>query len=253
MVNFITYDDAEVFPGPRLNVVLGPNGTGKSTLTHAICLACAGKTSTVGRSSDLSQFVKKGKESAKLSYVEIDMLKRVTHDTCSMHCTPMRLFTPLRAENCRHDFPPHLLRCTPRSLFPSRPQGEVTTIRRDLKVTDNTSKWYLNGKMSTAAAVKSLMSELNIDVDNLCSFMAQDKVGNFTLQTPKQILQTTLQSIQDPRESKTLFDIQTGLANQEAHKLEQKRLLEAKVEEMNKTQRQIDDLAPEVRKSCSTQ
>ena len=50
MVNFITYDEAEVFPGPRLNVVLGPNGTGKSTLTHAICLACAGKTSTVGRS-----------------------------------------------------------------------------------------------------------------------------------------------------------------------------------------------------------
>ena len=77
MVNFITYDEAEVFPGPRLNVVLGPNGSGKSTLTHAICLACAGKTATAGRSGDLSQFVKKGKESEKLSYVEIDVLKRV--------------------------------------------------------------------------------------------------------------------------------------------------------------------------------
>ena len=26
MVNFLTYDDGEVFPGPRLNVILGPNG-----------------------------------------------------------------------------------------------------------------------------------------------------------------------------------------------------------------------------------
>jgi hypothetical protein len=28
MLNFLTYDEAEVFPGPRLNVLLGPNGTG---------------------------------------------------------------------------------------------------------------------------------------------------------------------------------------------------------------------------------
>ena len=27
MVNFLTYDDGEVFPGPRLNVILGPNGS----------------------------------------------------------------------------------------------------------------------------------------------------------------------------------------------------------------------------------
>lgn len=49
MVNFLTYDDGEVFPGPRLNVILGPNGTGKSTVTHAICLVCGGSPATVGK------------------------------------------------------------------------------------------------------------------------------------------------------------------------------------------------------------
>ena len=49
MHNFLTFDDCEVFPGPRLNVILGPNGTGKSTVTHAICLACCGSPATVGR------------------------------------------------------------------------------------------------------------------------------------------------------------------------------------------------------------
>lgn len=38
LVNFVTYAHVEFFPGPRLNMVIGPNGTGKSTLVCAICL-----------------------------------------------------------------------------------------------------------------------------------------------------------------------------------------------------------------------
>ena len=49
MHNFLTFDDCEVFPGPRLNVILGPNGTGKSSVTHAICLACCGSPATVSK------------------------------------------------------------------------------------------------------------------------------------------------------------------------------------------------------------
>lgn len=52
MLNFLTYDECEVFPGPKLNVVIGPNGTGKSTLTHAICLACGGSTGDVGEENE---------------------------------------------------------------------------------------------------------------------------------------------------------------------------------------------------------
>lgn len=38
VTNFVTYKSAEFFPGPKLNMVIGPNGTGKSTLVCAICL-----------------------------------------------------------------------------------------------------------------------------------------------------------------------------------------------------------------------
>ena len=38
LANFVTYTSAEFFPGPKLNMVIGPNGTGKSTLVCAICL-----------------------------------------------------------------------------------------------------------------------------------------------------------------------------------------------------------------------
>lgn len=36
--NFVTYTAAEFHPGPSLNMVIGPNGNGKSTLVCAICL-----------------------------------------------------------------------------------------------------------------------------------------------------------------------------------------------------------------------
>ena len=38
LTNFVTYTSAEFFPGPNLNMIIGPNGTGKSTLVCAICL-----------------------------------------------------------------------------------------------------------------------------------------------------------------------------------------------------------------------
>ena len=36
--NFVTYDYVEFRPGPYLNMILGPNGTGKSSIACAICL-----------------------------------------------------------------------------------------------------------------------------------------------------------------------------------------------------------------------
>lgn len=36
--DFVTYTSAEFNLGPSLNMIIGPNGTGKSTLVCAICL-----------------------------------------------------------------------------------------------------------------------------------------------------------------------------------------------------------------------
>jgi chromosome segregation ATPase len=36
--NFMTYDHIEFRPGPHLNMILGPNGTGKSTIAAGIAI-----------------------------------------------------------------------------------------------------------------------------------------------------------------------------------------------------------------------
>lgn len=52
-----TYNEVEFNPGPNLNLILGPNGTGKSTIVAAICLGMSGKPATIARASQVCLIV----------------------------------------------------------------------------------------------------------------------------------------------------------------------------------------------------
>ncbi|THH15953.1 hypothetical protein EW146_g4614 [Bondarzewia mesenterica] len=58
--NFVTYDHVEFCPGPHLNMIIGPNGTGKSSIACAIALGLNWPPSILGRASELNSFVKMG-------------------------------------------------------------------------------------------------------------------------------------------------------------------------------------------------
>lgn len=49
-----TYKQVELYPGPSLNMIIGPNGTGKSTFVCAIILGLCGKTNVIGRAKKVS-------------------------------------------------------------------------------------------------------------------------------------------------------------------------------------------------------
>jgi chromosome segregation ATPase len=71
--NFVTYEEAEFFLGPNLNMVIGPNGTGKSSLVCAICLGLGYSSSVLGRASAFGEFVKHGKDEAE---IEVELQKK---------------------------------------------------------------------------------------------------------------------------------------------------------------------------------
>ncbi|KAI6778209.1 Structural maintenance of chromosomes protein-like protein [Emericellopsis cladophorae] len=71
--NFVTYEKADFFPGPNLNMVIGPNGTGKSSLVCAICLGLGYTPKHLGRAGLVKEFVKHGKDMAT---IEIELRKR---------------------------------------------------------------------------------------------------------------------------------------------------------------------------------
>lgn len=71
--NFVTYEHAEFLPGPNLNMVIGPNGTGKSSLVCAICLGLGFHPKHLGRATQVGEFVKNGKETA---VIEVELQRQ---------------------------------------------------------------------------------------------------------------------------------------------------------------------------------
>ncbi|POI35606.1 hypothetical protein CIB84_000642 [Bambusicola thoracicus] len=144
-----TYDVCEVRPGPNLNVIIGANGTGKSSIVCAICLGLAGKPSFLGRAEKVGLFVKQG---CLKGLVEIELFK------------------------------------VPENII----------ITREIQVVTNTSTWHINRKLTTLKTVEEQVAALNIQVDNLCQFLPQDKVGEFARMSKIELLEATEKSIGPP-------------------------------------------------------
>lgn len=66
LTNFVTYTSAEFLLGPSLNMIIGPNGTGKSTLVCAICLGLGWGPNHLGRAKELGEFVRHGAREAEI-------------------------------------------------------------------------------------------------------------------------------------------------------------------------------------------
>ena len=128
----------------RLNMVVGANGTGKSTILNAVCLGLGGEPKLLGRADDLRAFIMHGKDTAM---IEIEL-------------------APLSGEDAEH----HII------------QRQIERFKGSEKGRGRgASTFYINGTKSNVQAVRDIVcNTYNIQIDNLCTFLPQDKVGNFS-------------------------------------------------------------------------
>lgn len=94
-------------------------------------------------------------------------------------------------------------------------------IRRDI-YRDNKSSWMLDGRDSTLKAVTRVMEEAKIQIDNLCQFLPQDKVGEFSRMNPVQLLKATETAIMDGDLATThdkIIELQTDMTVKERVRL----------------------------------
>lgn len=143
--NFVTYTSATFLPGPTLNMIIGPNGTGKSSVVCAICIGLDFGTAPLGRAKELSEFVKHGCSEAT---VEIEL---------------------------------------------KGAQGQVNqVIRLEIEKEGSKKKWHINNRPCNAKDVKKITRTFGIQIDNLCHFLPQDRVVEFSRLSPKDRLSSTL-------------------------------------------------------------
>mmetsp|Transcript_23777 Transcript_23777/g.45213 ORF Transcript_23777/g.45213 Transcript_23777/m.45213 type:complete len:1077 (-) Transcript_23777:248-3478(-) len=157
--NFMTYGDVQFEPGKRLNVVVGPNGTGKSSFVCALCMGLAGRPSLLGRGDRVTEFIKRGEEFAELEVVL---------------CTGV--------------------------------DSKPLTIYRKIKK-DNSSEWRINGSAALLRDVELAIAHLNVQLDNLCQFLPQDRVVAFAQLSPKDLLLETEKAVGDAQ----LFSLHSQL------------------------------------------
>uniref|UniRef100_A0A674GFH6 Structural maintenance of chromosomes protein 5 n=1 Tax=Taeniopygia guttata TaxID=59729 RepID=A0A674GFH6_TAEGU len=187
MKNFLTYNVCEVYPGPNLNLIVGGNGTGKSSIVCAICLGLAGKPSFLGRADKVSLFVKEG---CLKAIVEIELFK------------------------------------SPDNII----------ITREIYVVNNTSVWFINGKPATLKMVEEQIAALNIQVDNLCQFLPQDKVGEFTKLSKTELLEATEKSIGSPE----MYQFHCELKNFREKERELENLCREKTTSLEKMKQRVE-------------
>ncbi|KAF4803599.1 structural maintenance of chromosomes 5 [Turdus rufiventris] len=187
MKNFLTYSVCKVLPGPNLNVVLGANGTGKSSIVCAICLGLAGKPSFLGRADKVGLFVKQG---CMKGTVEIELFK----------------------------------------------SPDNITITREIHVVNNTSVWFINGRPATLKTVEEQIAVLNIQVDNLCQFLPQDKVGEFTKLSKTELLEATEKSVGSPE----MYQFHCELKNFREKEKELENLCKEKTTSLEKMKQRVE-------------
>ena len=78
-------------------------------------------------------------------------------------------------------------------------------IKRVLKRTSNASDWYLDGEKKTQKQIQEVTDSLGIQLDNLCQFLAQERVSEFAKLDGVSLLRETLKAA-TPKETLQLLD-----------------------------------------------
>lgn len=71
-------------------------------------------------------------------------------------------------------------------------------ITRIIKKEGNKSTYTLNGQTVSGKGIQELARSMNIQIDNLCQFLPQDKVVEFAAMTPVELLQSTQRAAAEP-------------------------------------------------------
>ncbi|XBW35015.1 hypothetical protein QEN19_000580 [Hanseniaspora menglaensis] len=220
LYNMMVYTRGRFVFDSNLNMILGANGSGKSTVLCAINIVLDGNLSNIGRASEMDHFIKKDCDQGEVSIT----LK-------SDYALLLKMFSN-----------------TELAYFKITQNSKTVQITRRIfrhnQKNNKKHEYYINGtKLATDTAVKLLVKCFNIQLDNLTQFLSQERAREFSNLSQKDLFKTTLKSIslETYNEWNSLSEVESKknrlseVIHEQQKKLddlsEEKSVLEAKVQE----------------------
>jgi structural maintenance of chromosomes protein 5 len=167
-----------------LNMVVGANGTGKSSILNAICLGLGGDQNLLGRADDARDYIQHGKDHAVIEIHVAPKKKKNSFGDPENQDENNQNAADYNADTTTHVF-----------------RREIASNKGSAKGRGRgASTFYINDEKVTVDKVREMASRhYNISIDNLCTFLPQDKVGSFSGFNAQQLLietEKTLSSCQ---------------------------------------------------------
>ncbi|WFC99623.1 RNA helicase [Malassezia yamatoensis] len=144
MINFMCHQNLSIDLGPRINFIIGHNGSGKSAILTAMTLALGGKASVTSRGSSIKDFVREGANAAE---VRVHMRNRG------------------------------------RDAFRPEAYGDAIVVERRI-LADGNGTWKIRGANGKTVSTKreeldAICDHANIQVDNPMNILTQDAARQF--------------------------------------------------------------------------
>lgn len=175
---FSTYDYVKFQPGLQLNVIIGPNGTGKSTLIAAIVLGMGGRPELLSRALNVNE------SSQNNPYFQRSLISVFTH----FPRTQVGDYVKNGKQSATISIAIH------RS---DTDADDIVTFQRDIDI-DGQSRYQMGGRTCTKTVFLKAVADLNIQVGNLCQFLPQDRVQDFAKMNAQELLISTQSSVCAP-------------------------------------------------------
>ena len=128
-------------------------------------------------------------------------------------------------------------------------EDKVVTIKRTLCKESNSSSWLIDGRNAGLRQVQDLVKDLNVQIENLCQFLPQDKVVSFAKLSPEELLRETERAISTSAEGDdSLYQRHCRLIDQQSESVSLTKLIQTRRQKLEFLEAQRADIERDVEK-----
>lgn len=211
LTNFQTYSHAQFTFHPRLNYICGPNGSGKSTIANAFAFIFGGTAKAIGKSKEINDFIKFNSKHASIEvliYGEMTGKKVQNTDRNSLNNSQMINKSQDEVDDERNHKNLKNLKIsnTQQTVQLNNKNQRIWKIKRFID-TQRSTKWFLDDVLVPYKRIQKIYNSFNIDINNICNYLPQEKVNDFSKYTNEDLFRTVTEIYKNDEVSKSIEKI----------------------------------------------